>query len=71
MHAPLSYLVKGIKASPANTAGMPMIMPEKVAFPPKYSAYLSDDGITMKNDNYENHRERLFQRPKQLKSYLD
>jgi hypothetical protein len=32
---------------------MPMIIPEKVAFPPKYSAYLFDDETTMKNEIYE------------------
>lgn len=57
---PLSYLVKGIKVSPANAAGIPMTTPEKVAFPPKYSAYLSDDEMMMKNDNYENHRLSQF-----------
>lgn len=30
-----------------------MTIPEKVAFPPKYSAYLFDDETTMKNDIYE------------------
>jgi hypothetical protein len=71
MNAPLSYLVKGIRASPANTAGIPMTIPEKVAFPPKYSAYLFDDETTMKNDTYENHRERLYQCPGRLGSYLE
>jgi len=52
LNIPLSYLVKGIKASPANTVGIPMTMPEKVAFPPKYSAYLLDEETTIKNDNY-------------------
>jgi len=50
---PLSYFVKGIKESPAKAVGMPMIIPEKVAFPPKYSAYLFDDETTMKNETCE------------------
>jgi len=65
MHEPLSYLAKGIRANPANTAGMPMTTPEKVAVPPKYSAYPFDDETTMKKDNYEEHHEYLFQYPTQ------
>lgn len=37
-----------------------MTIPEKVAVPPKYSAYLFDDETTMKNETYEGCCERLF-----------
>jgi hypothetical protein len=52
LDVPLSYCVKGIKESTANPVGMPMTIPEKVAFPPKYSAYLFADETMMKNDTY-------------------
>ena len=48
-----------------------MTIPEKVAFPPKYSAYLFDDDTIMKNDIYEGHRKGLFPRPGPPNYYLE
>lgn len=52
LNLPLSYCVKGIKESTAKPVGMPITIPEKVAFPPKYSAYSFADETMMKNDIY-------------------
>ena len=45
---PLSCLVSGTSTIPLNKFGMPITTPEKVAFPPKYSAYLLEEEIRMK-----------------------
>jgi hypothetical protein len=38
-YRPPSYLVKGIRARPEKTVGIPMVKPENSAEPPRYSAY--------------------------------
>ena len=42
----------GINAIPEKTVGMPITRPEKVAVPPRYSAYLLDDDTMMKKEIY-------------------
>lgn len=49
---PLSYLVIGTSAMPLNKVGIPITIPEKVAFPPRYSVYLLEEEIMMKNESF-------------------
>lgn len=49
--APLSVLVIGNKAIPENKVGIPMTSPEKVAVPPRCSAYALADETMLKKDN--------------------
>jgi hypothetical protein len=49
--APSSYLAKGIRTRPEKTVGMPMVNPENIAEPPRYSAYADADETVIKNEN--------------------
>ena len=49
---PLSDLVIGISAIPLNKVGIPITIPEKVALPPRYSAYLLEEEIMMKKESF-------------------
>jgi hypothetical protein len=51
-HRPPSYLVKGIKAMPEKTVGIPMVKPEKSADPPRDSAYKAAEETVTKKANY-------------------
>ena len=48
----MSNLIRGIRARPENTVGIPITRPEKVDEPPRCSAYRLDDETTMKKDIY-------------------
>jgi hypothetical protein len=37
---------------PLNKVGIPITIPEKVAFPPRYSTYLLEEEITMKKESF-------------------
>lgn len=52
MDLPLSYLVIGMSAMPLNKVGIPIMIPEKVALPPRYSAYLLEEEIMMKKESF-------------------
>ena len=41
-----------MSAIPLNKVGIPITIPEKVAFPPRYSAYLLEEEIMMKNESF-------------------
>lgn len=45
---PPSYFIIGMRATPANTTGIPMTRPENVGVPPRCCAYSLDEETTMK-----------------------
>ena len=49
MSLPPSRLTSGTRVMPEMTLGMPMTSPEKVALPPKSSAYLLPEETMIKN----------------------
>jgi hypothetical protein len=50
-HLPSSYFVKGIRARPENTVGIPIVRPENNAEPPRYSAYTAAEDTVTKKEN--------------------
>ena len=64
MNLPLSYLIRGISTRPENAAGIPMTRPEKVALPPRCSAYDEEEETIMKKVIYVKDHQHLFQRKK-------
>ena len=46
----MSIFIKGSKAMPENTVGIPITRPEKVDVPPKCPAYSFDEDTMMKKD---------------------